>query len=145
MVNIVTKPGMLRVVKDPDGMFDDNNMLGYCKENKLAQTILKEIDGFEKFDGDFIDTKYGLTIIDNISTGSKSAILMIKDNNIAVYEYELGINVIKALNKVPGTYNIITKGGSLKLTSSDEIQVDGVLYKGKDNINDAIARGVGRE
>ena len=43
MVNIVTKPGMLRVVKDPDGMFDDNNMLGYCKENKLAQTILKEI------------------------------------------------------------------------------------------------------
>ena len=145
MVNIVTKPGMLRVVKDPDGMFDDNNMLGYCKENKLAQTILKEIDGFEKFDGDFIDTKYGLTIIDNISTGSKSAILMIKDNNIAVYEYELGINVIKALNKLPGTYNIITKGGSLKLTSSDEIQVDGVLYKGKDNINDAIARGVGRE
>ena len=70
---------------------------------------------------------------------------MIKDNNIAVYEYELGINVIKALNKLPGTYNIVTKGGSLKLTSSDEIQVDGVLYKGKDNINDAIARGVGRE
>lgn len=145
MVNIVTKPGMLRIVKDPDGMFDDNNMLGYCKENKLAQTILKEIDGFEKFDGDFIDTKYGPTIIDNISTGSKSAILMIKDNNIAVYEYELGINVIKALNKLPGTYNIVTKGGSLKLTSSDEIQVDGVLYKGKDSINDAIARGVGKE
>ena len=53
--------------------------------------------------------------------------------------------VIKALNKLPGTYNIVTKGGSLKLTSSDEVQVDGVLYKGKDNINDAIARGVGRE
>lgn len=145
MINIVTKPGTLRVVKDPDGMFDDNNMLGYCKENKLAQTILREIDGFEKFDGDFIATKYGPTIIDNISTGSKSAILMIKDNNIAVYEYELGINVIKALNKLPGTYNIITKGGSLKLTNSDDVQVDGVLYKGKDSINDAIARGVGRE
>lgn len=144
MVNIITTPGNFRVIKDPDGMFDDNNMLSYCKTNKLAQTVLKEIDGFERFDGNFIETKYGPTIMDNISTGSKSAILMIKDNNITIYEYELGINVIRVLNKLPGTYNILTKGGSLKLADSDEIQIDGILYKGKDDINDAIARGVDR-
>ena len=134
MVNIITKLNKgEKVTKIPDALFhvDYAKYREYCNNNELAKKLLKEIDGVNYIDGDIIKTKFGATILENISSGSKAAIIVMIDPSIIVESFELGANVIKFLAKIPGkVFKIYTENGILGFNDSDTgYLVNGVMCR----------------
>lgn len=134
MVNIITKLNKgEKVTKIPDALFhvDYAKYREYCNNNELAKKLLKEIDGVNYIDGDIIKTKFGATILENISSGSKAAIIVMMDPSIIVESFELGANVIKFLAKIPGkVFKIYTENGILGFNDSDiGYLVNGVMCR----------------
>ena len=134
MVNIITKLNKgEKVTKIPDALFhvDYAKYREYCNNNELAKKLLKEIDGVNYIDGDVIKTKFGATILENISSGSKAAIIVMMDPSIIVESFELGANVIKFLAKIPDkVFKIYTENGILGFNDSDTgYLVNGVMCR----------------
>lgn len=134
MVNIITKLNKgEKVTKIPDALFhvDYAKYREYCNNNELAKKLLKEIDGVNYIDGDIIKTKFSATILENISSGSKAAIIVMIDPSIIVESFELGANVIKFLAKIPGkVFKIYTENGILGFNDSDiGYLVNGVMCR----------------
>lgn len=134
MVNIITKLNKgEKVTKIPDALFhvDYAKYREYCNNNELAKKLLKEIDGVNYIDGDVIKTKFGATVLENISSGSKAAIIVMIDPSIIVESFELGANVIKFLAKIPGkVFKIYTENGILGFNDSDTgYLVNGVMCR----------------
>lgn len=134
MVNIITKLNKgEKVTKIPDDLFhvDYAKYREYCNNNELAKKLLKEIDGVKYIEGDIIKTKFGATILENISSGSKAAIIVMIDPSIIVESFELGANVIKFLAKIPGkVFKIYTENGILGFNDSDTgYLVNGVMCR----------------
>ena len=134
MVNIITKLNKgEKVTKIPDALFhvDYAKYKEYCNNNELAKKLLREIDGVNYIDGDIIKTKFGATILENISSGSKAAIIVMIDPSIIVESFELGANVIKFLAKIPGkVFKIYTENGILGFNDSDTgYLVNGVMCR----------------
>lgn len=134
MVNIITKLNKgEKVTKIPDALFhvDYAKYREYCNNNELAKKLLREIDGVNYIDGDIIKTKFGATILENISSGSKAAIIVMIDPSIIVESFELGANVIKFLAKIPDkVFKIYTENGILGFKDSDVgYLVNGVMCR----------------
>lgn len=139
MVNIVTKLSKgEKVTKIPDALFhvDYAKYREYCNNNELAKKLLREIDGVNYIDGDIIKTKFGATILENISSGSKAAIIVMIDPSIIVESFELGANVIKFLAKIPGkVFKIYTENGILGFNDSDTgYLVNGVMCRSGEEV-----------
>lgn len=139
MVNIITKLNKgEKVTKIPDALFhvDYAKYREYCNNNELAKKLLKEIDGVNYIDGDIIKTKFGATILENISSGSKAAIIVMIDPSIIVESFELGANVIKFLAKIPGkVFKIYTENGILGFNDSDTgYLVNGVMCRSGEEV-----------
>lgn len=133
MVNIITKLNKgEKVTKIPDALFHVNyaKYREYCNNNELAKKLLKEIDG------DIIKTKFGTTILENISSGSKAAIIVMMDPSIIVESFELGANVIKFLAKIPDkVFKIYTENGILGFNDSDTgYLVNGVMCRSGEEV-----------
>lgn len=134
MVNIITKLNKgEKVTKIPDALFhvDYAKYREYCNNNELAKKLLNEIDGVNYIDGDIIKTKFGATVLENISSGSKAAIIVMIDPSIIIESFELGANVIKFLAKIPGkAFKIYTENGILGFNDSDTgYLVNGVMCR----------------
>lgn len=139
MVNIITKLNKgEKVTKIPDALFhvDYAKYREYCNNNELAKKLLREIDGVNYIDGDIIKTKFGATILENISSGSKAAIIVMIDPSIIVESFELGANVIKFLAKIPGkVFKIYTENGILGFNDSDTgYLVNGVMCRSGEEV-----------
>lgn len=134
MVNIMTKLNKdEKVTKIPDALFhaDYAKYKEYCNKDEMIKKLLSEIDGVSYIDGDIIKTKFGATILENISSGSKAAIIMMIDPSIIVDSFELGANVIKFLAGIPDKeFRVYTESGMLGFNNSDSgYLVNGVLCK----------------
>lgn len=139
MVNIITKLNKgEKVTKIPDALFhvEYAKYREYCNNNELAKKLLKEIDGVNYIDGDIIKTKFGTTILENISSGSKAAIIVMMDPSIIVESFELGANVIKFLAKIPDkVFKIYTENGILGFNDSDTgYLVNGVMCRSGEEV-----------
>lgn len=77
--------------------------------NKEYTEIMKSIDNIKNRKGSFIETPFGKTSIDNLSTGCKTALLckLNRNKNIAINITECGANALKEIFKHSKEENII--------------------------------------
>lgn len=140
MVNLVTKYKDAEVMHDPDMYFDVfyRQLMDKIKSSDLLKQALLEIDGITEISNDSVVTKYGVASIKSIQTGSKSIVLMYVYRDKMIYDFELGINAIRFLNKQKEKYNLACTGCSWALDDSDRILIDNELVCGADNIDERI-------
>lgn len=140
MVNLITKYNKLSIIEDPDLYFNVHvkKMARLINTNETLMSALSEIDGVTEVYNENIVTKFGSTSIQNISTGTKSIVLMTEQPDKMVYDFELGINAIRFLNKQKEKYNLACTGCSWALDDSDRILIDNELVCGADNIDERI-------
>lgn len=96
------------------------------------------VDGVQEFTDLGVVTKYGLTNIQNIQTGSKSMILMILNSDYMIKDFEVGLNILKLMIKSDRIYNILQIGRVQLLGQKDRALVDNEEFVGIDSIRDAI-------
>lgn len=140
MINLVTKYKQSDIIEDPDLYFNVHvkKMTSLINANEILMNALSEIDGVTEVHNENIVTKFGLTSIQNISTGTKSIVLMVEQPDKMVYDFELGINAIRFLNKQKEKYNLACTGCSWALDDNDRILIDSELVCGADNIDERI-------
>lgn len=136
MISIFNKIGIEdRLIRDPDAAFNlINNIENIIQNNTKMQEILKQIDGVTEYNGGFLKTKYGVTSIQNIQTGSKAAILMILNPDSVVNDFELGNSIKELMRQQDRNFNIKFNGVAWKLNENDSMSVDGQLITGRMNI-----------
>lgn len=140
MINFIVKNTEgKRLIIDPDAEFDQyDNILDICKSSKEIRDILYKVDGIQEFTDLGVVTKYGLTNIQNIQTGSKSMILMTLNSSYMVRDFEVGLNILKLMIKSNRIYNIFQVGRVQLLDKNDKALVDNTEFTGIDSIRDAI-------
>lgn len=67
----------------------------YVKPDKIVNKILEEIDGAHIISNDIVETKFGRTIITNLSTGCKALLIAAKKSGLIVNFTEAGNNVVE--------------------------------------------------
>lgn len=128
-----------RLIADPDaGLKSIIDIENIIQSNSEMQEILRQIDGVTEYNGGFLKTKYGVTSIQNIQTGSKAAILMILNPDSVVNDFELGNNIKELMRQQDRNFNIKFNGVAWKLNENDSMNVDGQLITGRMNILKAL-------
>ena len=129
------------MIIDPDAEFDQySNILNICRDNKEIRDVLYNVDGVQEFTDLGVVTKYGLTNIQSIQTGSKSMILMMLNSDYMIKDFEVGLNILKLMIKSDRIYNILQIGRVQLLGQKDRALVDNEEFVGIDSIRDAIER-----
>lgn len=72
-----------------------------CNSNSTIKDLLHDIDGVTYIDGDIVQTKFGVTTLQNISTGSKAVVIQLLDPSYIIDAFDLGGNVFAWMNKHP--------------------------------------------
>lgn len=108
------------------------------KNNTAMQDVLRQIDGVTEYNGGFLKTKYGVTSIQDISTGSKAAILLMMNPDKVVNDFELGNNIKELMRQQTRNFNIKFNGIAWKLNENDSIIVDDQQVTGRMNILRAL-------
>lgn len=140
MINFIVKNEEdKKLILDPDAEFDQySNILDICKNNKEIREVLYKIDGVQEFTDIGVVTRYGLTNIQNIQTGSKAMILMILNSRYMVRDFEVGLNVLKLMMTSGRIYSLLQIGRVQLLGETDKVLVDGEEIIGIDNIRHRI-------
>lgn len=128
-----------KLIVDPDVEF--RTLFGIediVKNNVEMQEILRQIDGVTEYNGGFLKTKYGVTSIQNISTGSKAAILLIINSDSVINDFELGNNIKELMRQQNRKFNVKFNGIAWKLNEDDSMTVDDQQVTGKMNILKAL-------
>lgn len=140
MISIFNKKDTTgKLIVDPDAMFRTMFKIeDIIKNNTEVQDVLRQIDGVTEYNGGFLKTKYGVTSIQNISTGSKAAILLMMNPNKVVNDFELGNNIKELMRQQNRNYNIKFNGIAWKLNENDSMIVDDKQITGRMNILKAL-------
>lgn len=140
MISIFNKKDTTgKLIVDPDAEFrtlfkiDD-----IIKNNTEMQDVLRQIDGVTEYNGGFLKTKYGVTSIQNISTGSKAVILLIMNPDKIVNDFELGNNIKELIRQQNRNFNIKFNGIAWKLNETDSMIIDDKQVTGRMNILKAL-------
>lgn len=136
MISIFNKKDTTgKLIVDPDAMFRTMFKIeDIIKNNTEMQDVLRQIDGVTEYNGGFLKTKYGVTSIQNISTGSKAAILLIINPDKVVNDFELGNNIKELMRQQTRNFNIKFNGIAWKLNENDSMIVDDKQVTGRMNI-----------
>lgn len=136
MISIFNKKDTTgKLIVDPDTEFRTSfETADIIKNNTEMQDILRQIDGVTEYSGGFLKTKYGVTSIQNISTGSKAAILLMMNPDKVVNDFELGNNIKELMRQQTRNFNIKFNGIAWKLNETDSMIVDDQQVTGRMNI-----------
>lgn len=140
MISIFNKKDTAgKLIVDPDAMFRTIfNIDDIIKNNTEMQEVLRQIDGVTEYNEGFLKTKYGVTSIQNISTGSKAAILLMMNPDKIVNDFELGNNIKELMRQQTRNFNIKFNGIAWKLNENDSMIVDDQQVTGRMNILKAL-------
>lgn len=140
MISIFNKKDTAgKLIVDPDAMFRTLFKIeDIIKNNTEMQDVLRQIDGVTEYNGGFLKTKYGVTSIQNISTGSKAVILLMMNPDKVVNDFELGNNIKELMRQQNKNYNIKFNGIAWKLNENDSMIVDDKQVTGRMNILKAL-------
>lgn len=140
MISIFNKKDTAgKLIVDPDAEFRTLFKIdAIIKNNTEMQDVLRQIDGVTEYNGGFLKTKYGVTSIQNISTGSKAAILLMMNPDKVVNDFELGNNIKELMRQQTRNYNIKFNGIAWKLNENDSMIVDDKQVTGRMNILKAL-------
>lgn len=128
-----------KLIVDPDAEFRTSfETDDIIKNNTEMQNVLRQIDGVTEYNGGFLKTKYGVTSIQNISTGSKAAILLMMNPDKVVNDFELGNNIKELMRQQTRNFNIKFNGIAWKLNENDSMIVDDKQVTGRINILKAL-------
>lgn len=136
MISIFNKKDTAgKLIVDPDTEFRTSfETADIIKNNTEMQDVLRQIDGVTEYNGGFLKTKYGVTSIQNISTGSKAAILLMMNPDKVVNDFELGNNIKELMRQQTRNFNIKFNGIAWKLNENDSMIVDDKQVTGRMNI-----------
>ena len=136
MISIFNKKDTAgKLIVDPDAEFRTLFKIeDVIKNNTEMQDVLRQIDGVTEYNGGFLKTKYGVTSIQNISTGSKAAILLMMNPDKVVNDFELGNNIKELMRQQTRNFNIKFNGIAWKLNETDSVIVDDKQVTGRMNI-----------
>lgn len=136
MISIFNKKDTAgKLIVDPDTEFRTSfETADIIKNNTEMQDVLRQIDGVTEYNGGFLKTKYGVTSIQNISTGSKAAILLMMNPDKVVNDFELGNNIKELMRQQTRNFNIKFNGIAWKLNETDSMIVDDQQVTGRMNI-----------
>lgn len=140
MISIFNKKDTAgKLIVDPDAEFRTLSKIDdIIKGNAEMQEVLRQIDGVTEYNGGFLKTKYGVTSIQNISTGSKAAILLMMNPDKIVNDFELGNNIKELMRQQTRKFNIKFNGIAWKLNENDSMIVDNKQVTGRMNILKAL-------
>lgn len=140
MISIFNKKDTAgKLIVDPDAEFRTLSKIDdIIKGNAEMQEVLRQIDGVTEYNGGFLKTKYGVTSIQNISTGSKAAILLMMNPDKIVNDFELGNNIKELMRQQTRKFNIKFNGIAWKLNENDSMIVDDKQVTGRMNILKAL-------
>lgn len=140
MISIFNKKDTAgKLIVDPDTEFRTSfETADIIKNNTEMQDVLRQIDGVTEYNGGFLKTKYGVTSIQNISTGSKAAILLMMNPDKVVNDFELGNNIKELMRQQTRNFNIKFNGIAWKLNENDSMIVDNKQVTGRMNILKAL-------
>lgn len=136
MISIFNKKDTTgKLIVDPDTEFRTMFKIeDIIKNNTEMQDVLRQIDGVTEYNEGFLKTKYGVTSIQNISTGSKAAILLIINPDKVVNDFELGNNIKELMRQQTRNFNIKFNGIAWKFNENDSMIVDDKQVTGRMNI-----------
>lgn len=140
MISIFNKKDTAgKLIVDPDAEFRTMFKIeDIIKNNTEMQDVLRQIDGVTEYNGGFLKTKYGVTSIQNISTGSKAAILLMMNPDKVVNDFELGNNIKELMRQQTRNFNIKFNGIAWKLNETDSMIIDDKQVTGRMNILKAL-------
>lgn len=140
MISIFNKKDTAgKIIADPDAEFRTLSKIDdIIKGNAEMQEVLRRIDGVTEYNGGFLKTKYGVTSIQNISTGSKAAILLMMNPDKIVNDFELGNNIKELIRQQTRNFNIKFNGIAWKLNENDSMIIDDKQVTGRMNILKAL-------
>lgn len=104
-------------------------------KHPLYETVIREVDGATKIFDDGIRTKFGSTLVDNLSTGCKALIIAVNNPNTWVNFLEAGSNVIEVASKLCKTeidIHIICEKSFLIKDLNYRVNADGNITTVKD-------------
>ena len=105
MLNIITDKTGKKYINDVEVAFNKYVQLG-IKDIPLYRDVLKEIDGAQLIGEDTVRTPFGVTSLNNISSGSKCLLLALSNDKVYVNFDEAGSNVLALANKIAVNRNI---------------------------------------
>lgn len=105
MLNIITDKTGKKYINDVEVAFNKSVQLG-IKDIPLYRDVLKEIDGAQLIGEDTVKTPFGVTSLNNISSGSKCLLLALSNDKVYVNFEEAGSNVLALANKIAVNRNI---------------------------------------
>lgn len=145
MLNIYTsKLKPKKLVKDIEQMFNTLRISGEKFNEKIYTDIMKSIDNVQYRDDDIIETAFGKTLIDNLSTGCKAAILSVfynKTDTIVSID-ECGTNAIMVLFRLASKIDLsVYTENVLKLDDKNiQCTIDGKTISDGYNIYKTLER-----
>lgn len=125
----------------PDDLFQLNGKeySKECNNNSTIKDLLHAIDGVTYINGDVVQTKFGVTTLQNIQTGSKAVIVQLLNPSYIIDAFDLGGNVFAWMNKHPEIeFNIRQHGGLTQIPEGISATIDGKYYADRDSILDKI-------
>lgn len=145
MLNIYTsKLKPKKLVKDTEQMFNTLRISGEKFKEKIYTDIMKSIDNVQYRDDDIIETAFGKTLIDNLSTGCKAVILSVffhKTDTIVSID-ECGTNAIIVLFRLASKIDLSVYTENVLKIDDKNIQctIDGKTISDGYNIYKALER-----
>ena len=112
MLNIYTlnnNMSKFKLIPDVELGFLDVKLSGELFSDNVYNYIMKSIDGISNRKGDYIETVFGSTSMDKLSTGCKAVLLAYyyrNNKDILVNIVECGDNAIEILFKLSKKYDI---------------------------------------
>lgn len=105
MLNIITDKNGKKCINDVEVAFNKSIQLG-IKDIPLYEDVLKRIDSAQLVGEDTVKTPFGVTSLNNISSGSKCLLLALSNDKVYVNFDEAGSNVLALANKIAVHRNI---------------------------------------
>ena len=147
MVTIYTSKVAKNKIEDVESRFELLIKTGEKFEDDIYTQVMQQIDGVISRDNEIIETKFGKTLINNLSTGCKSVILMIfyRDSNYFVNIDDCGDNAIKIVFSLGDSMNIKAftashikiNGDNITCMLNDHLCVGGYnIFKKSDSLTD---------
>lgn len=134
-------PNKYKIIDDIDTEFDKlvaNNFIGI---NNTDMMIMKAIDNVVKYSKGLITTKFGNTLIFDLSTGCKACILANHSNDSTVINIEQcgknALNVIFALDNKRYLMRFSGITRDVKIKNPIKINKTGNIYNSADKIYEA--------